>query len=225
MQPGMKTFTTGRAGDLTHHGCCCPELQGLFRMQGAKQLQQARCCACCFIPAAHSSTLLLSVCLSVQDFEIDLDDDTAPTPAPKAALTAAASGGSHSASKAPAGPPAAGRVPSTHMQYVRPGLDPQQQQQQQAGFPGPPHAGGFGPGGMMQQGSGGLMGHGSGQMGAPHQQQQQQHYSLPVAAGGMLQQQGVLGGPQVPGPRPPPGGPRPPAGEGGLRGWWWCVKR
>lgn len=171
--------------------CCCPSASAADAM------------LCCAMPCA-----MLSVLCCAQDFEIDLDDDTGPTPAPRAAPAMqaglhAAAAPPGSASKTPGGPPAAARAPSLHMQYVRPGLEPQQQQ-----FPGPPS------GGMAQQGSGAIMGHSSGQMGAPHQQQQQQHFNLPVPGGGMMQQQ--LPGPppgQVPGPRPPPGGPKPPSGK------------
>jgi hypothetical protein len=150
---------------------------------------------------------------SYQDFEILVDEDTAPTPAPAAKAAAAAAAGSTPAggypkppSAPPGGPPAAGRVPSSHLQYVRPGLEPQpslgtagaaahqmpgqhmQQQQQQGGVPGMP--------GMEQQRQGSLM---SGLSGAASMgsQQQQQQYSLPL---------GVMPGqPGVPGPRPPPG--------------------
>jgi hypothetical protein len=102
-------------------------------------------------------------------------------------------------------------VPSSHLQYVRPGLEPQpslgtagpaahqmggqhlQQQQQQGGLPGLPG------GGMsmdVQQRQGSLM---SGLSGAASMgsQQQQQQYSLPL---GVMPGQGG-----VPGPRPPPG--------------------
>jgi hypothetical protein len=145
-----------------------------------------------------------------QDFEILVDEDTAPTPAP-AAKAAAAAGSTPAGgypkppSAPPGGPPAAGRVPSSHLQYVRPGLEPQpslgsagaaghqmpgqhMQQQQQGGVPGMP--------GMEQQRQGSLM---SGLSGAASMgsQQQQQQYSLPL---------GVMPGqPGVPGPRPPPG--------------------
>lgn len=174
-------------------------------------------------PCLHGFACVL--CRAVQDFEIDLDDDTGPTPAPRApAVPAAAGPGSASkmtlrlcdltTSKMTLLPPRGSGVPTTHMQYVRPGLEPQQSHPpQQPHFPGPPQQPGQMPMGMMgHQGSGGLMGHGSGQMGGP-QHPQQQHFSLPVAGGGMMQQQmGGMPG-HVMGPRPPPGGPRPPAGK------------
>lgn len=153
-----------------------------------------------------------------------LDDDSGPTPAPKAAPAAAA--------KLTHMMPAAGRLSSSHMQYVRPGAEQPQQQHPQHY---PPHqqqqlpGGGFSGGSMSHQGSlpGGLLGasgellgsgslvgaYGSGMIGLAGQQQQQQQYVLPL---GMQQQQQQLPQPQmqqhVPGPRPPPGAPRPPAG-------------
>lgn len=161
-------------------------------------------------PCLHGFACVL--CRAVQDFEIDLDDDTGPTPAPRAPAVPAAAGPG-SASKMTLLPPRGSGVPTTHMQYVRPGLEPQQSHPpQQPHFPGPPQQPGQVPMGMGHQGSGGLMGHGSGQMGGP-QHPQQQHFSLPVAGGGMMQQQmGGMPG-HVMGPRPPPGGPRPPAGK------------
>lgn len=172
--------------------------------------------------SSQLAELLTRDCAALlQDFEILIDDDTGPTPAPASASKPAAAGGPAAPGgfpKPPAAPgaPAAARLGSSHLQYVRPGLEPQGSLgsglnpalNPHAAHPPPPGA--MMPPGMDMSRQGSAMsglGSNAASLGGPMASVgTQQQYSLPLA--------GVLPGPPaVPGPRPPPGGPRPPTGD------------
>lgn len=150
---------------------------------------------------------------ALQDFEILVDDDNGPTPAPAAAPSAAvsypkppaapgAAAGGAGAAAAAAALTASGRLSSTHLHYVRPGLEPQGSlgsaslaagQQQHPHMM--PHGQGGPDAGAQRQGSV-LSGFG-GHLGPAASQQ----YSLPLPGVGHQ----LPGPPAVPGPRPPAG--------------------
>lgn len=139
-----------------------------------------------------------------------MDDDNGPMPAPVtvAAAPAAAYPKPPAAAGAAAGLnlTASARLSSTHLHYVRPGLETQASigSTGLAGQPGQQHHQH-----MMQQGSQGsggsdrqasvMGGYGSTPFGPPGSQQ----YSLPLSGVGIGQQ--LPGPPAVPGPRPPAG--------------------